>query len=82
MAVISHKVAMYYFTGTMQEGLFVERVAGIGVVGNVADARQFRDSGHQGFLDAFLERDIHHAAALTAASTTQHAATCKNNNRK
>lgn len=33
MAVISHKVAMYYFTGTMQEGALIITPADAGPVG-------------------------------------------------
>ena len=42
------------------------------MVGDVADAGEFRDALHQGLLDAFLEGQVHRCAALATAAEGQH----------
>src|SRR5687768_12537164 len=47
------------------------RVLARGVVGGVADAGDFRDACQQRLLDALLEGDVGHAAAMAAAAEAQ-----------
>src|SRR5690606_38947367 len=47
-------------------------VGGVGVVGDVPHALEFRDFFQQGFFNPFLQGQVHHAAALAAAAELEH----------